>query len=679
MALLRKYQEAHQGLEALSSRDRRLSEASRRLFRSVAVIWALFQLALPSVLILDSIRTRAIHLAFALFLVFLSVPVRRLRRTPDSGGSTDRVPSFDWLLAVAGAVAALYLMLDWQGIALRSGVPSGLDVVMGVSIALILLEAARRVVGPALSIIVGLFALYAFFGPWMPEVLAFKGVSLRKFVTQISLSSEGIYGIPLGVSASVVYLFVLLGALLEKAGAGKVFIDMALALLGRFRGGPAKAAVASSGLMGMVSGSSIANIVTTGTFTIPLMKKTGYPPKKAAAIEVAASTDGQLMPPIMGAAAFIIAEYVNVPYIAVVKAAIIPALVSYAALFYITHLEALKLGITGLPRSDLPPFLPTFKRSLPFLLPVAVLLFELLFLRHSPELSAFRSIVVLLLVIFGREAVAAVREDRPLPEALRSGLRTVTEGFVAGSRNMLAVAIATAAAGIIVGIVGLGIGGMIANVVEVLAAGNVFLLLLITAVASLLLGMGLPTTATYIVMASLTAPIIVGVGAVYGFVVPLMAAHLFCFYFGILADDTPPVGLASYAAAALAESEPIPTGIQGFLYDLRTAVIPFMFIFNTDLILHDVTSWPQGVLIFVMAVLGAFAFTSAIQGYLARPNRWYEVPLLLVTALILFNPSALPSLAGPVPGSAYGFYGVGVALFAGLVLWQRMSRRTVRQ
>ncbi len=378
MALLRKYQEAHQGLEALSSRDRRLSEASRRLFRSVAVIWALFQLALPSVLILDSIRTRAIHLAFALFLVFLSVPVRRLRRTPDSGGSTDRVPSFDWLLAVAGAVAALYLMLDWQGIALRSGVPSGLDVVMGVSIALILLEAARRVVGPALSIIVGLFALYAFFGPWMPEVLAFKGVSLRKFVTQISLSSEGIYGIPLGVSASVVYLFVLLGALLEKAGAGKVFIDMALALLGRFRGGPAKAAVASSGLMGMVSGSSIANIVTTGTFTIPLMKKTGYPPKKAAAIEVAASTDGQLMPPIMGAAAFIIAEYVNVPYIAVVKAAIIPALVSYAALFYITHLEALKLGITGLPRSDLPPFLPTFKRSLPFLLPVAVLLFELL-------------------------------------------------------------------------------------------------------------------------------------------------------------------------------------------------------------------------------------------------------------------------------------------------------------
>ncbi len=233
---------------------------------------------------------------------------------------------------------------------------------------------------------------------------------------------------------------------------------------------------------------------------------------------------------------------------------------------------------------------------------------------------------------------------------------------------------ATAAAGIIVGIVGLGIGGMIAHVVEVLAAGNVFLLLVITAVASLLLGMGLPTTATYIVMASLTAPIIVEVGAAYGFVVPLMAAHLFCFYFGILADDTPPVGLASYAAAALAESEPIPTGIQGFLYDLRTAVIPFMFIFNTDLILHGIRSWPQGLFIFAMAVLGAFAFTSAVQGFLLRRNRWYEIPLLLAAALILFNPAALPSLAGPVPGPAYGFYGVGLALFGGVVLWQQRRR-----
>jgi TRAP transporter 4TM/12TM fusion protein len=676
MALLRKYQETHQGLEALSSRERRLTGTSRQLFRVVAIVWALFQLALPSVLILDSIRTRAIHLAFALFLVFLSVPVRRLRRTPETGETADRVSSIDWLLAAAGAVTALYLMLDWQGIAMRSGLPSVLDIVMGVAITLILLEAARRVVGPALSIIVAIFTLYAFLGPWMPEVLAFKGVSLRKFVTQVSLSSEGIYGIPLGVSASVVYLFVLMGALLEKAGAGRVFIDMALSLLGRFRGGPAKAAVASSGLMGLVSGSSIANIVTTGTFTIPLMKKIGYPPRKAAATEVAASTDGQLMPPIMGAAAFIIAEYVNVPYIAVVKAAVIPAFVSYAALFYITHLEALKLGLTGLPRTDLPPFLPTLKRALPFLLPVAVLLLELLLLRHSPELAAFRSIVVLLAVIFAREIATVIRGEQTWPEALGAGLRTVTEGFVTGSRNMLAVAVATAAAGIIVGIVGLGIGGMIANVVEVLAAGNVFLLLVITAVASLLLGMGLPTTATYIVMASLTAPIIVEVGAAYGFVVPLMAAHLFCFYFGILADDTPPVGLASYAAAALAESEPIPTGIQGFLYDLRTAVIPFMFIFNTDLILHGVTSWPQGLLIFVMAVLGAFAFTSAVQGYLLRPNRWFEVPLLLVTALILFNPSALPSLAGPVAGSAYGFYGVGLVLFAGVVLWQRVSRQT---
>lgn len=664
-------------LKGVTSRERVLGGTERTIFAVVAIVWALFQLSLPSVLILDSIKARAIHLAFALFLVFLSIPLkrRRVRATSEEVPGEDApvgVPVYNYLLAAAGALSALYIMLDWEGIALRSGIPSTLDIVMGALVALLLLEAARRVVGPALSIIVLLFTLYAFLGPYMPEILAFKGVSLRKYVTQVSLSSEGIYGIPLGVSATVVYLFVLLGALLEKAGAGRFFIDLAMSVLGRFRGGPAKAAVASSGLMGMVSGSSIANIVTTGTFTIPLMKRVGYPPRKAAAIEVAASTDGQLMPPIMGAAAFIIAEYVNVPYIEVIKAAAIPAFVSYFALFYITHLEAVKLGMKGLPRRELPPFADTLRKGIPFLLPIVVLLFELLFLRHSPELAAFRAIIILTAVIFIREGVDAVRGKRPLPEALKAGLRVLGDGFVTGSRNMLAVAVATAAAGIIVGIVGMGIGGMITQVVEVLARGNVFLLLLITAMASLLLGMGLPTTATYIVMASLTAPIIVQVGAAYGFVVPLMAAHLFCFYFGILADDTPPVGLASYAAAAIAESEPIPTGIQGFMYDLRTAVIPFMFIFNTDLILHGINSWPQGLLIFSMAVLGAFAFTSVLQGYYMIKNRWYEIPFLLLAALILFNPSVVPGVLGSGAGGNYLYYFAGIAIMAIVAIEQKL-------
>jgi TRAP transporter 4TM/12TM fusion protein len=641
-----------------------------------AVIWAFFQLALPGVLILDSIKIRSIHLAFALLLAFLMLPFRKKgKRIEKEIGEKERISLADLLFAVVGAFAALYLMLDWENIAMRSGAPAILDIFMGLMLVVLLLEAARRAIGPALSIIVLVFTLYAFFGPYMIDILAFKGVSVRKYITQVSLSSEGIYGIPLGVSATVVYLFVLLGALLEKAGAGQFFIDLALALLGRFRGGPAKAAVGASGLMGMISGSSIANIVTTGTFTIPLMKRVGYPAKKAAAIEVAASTDGQLMPPIMGAAAFIIAEYVNVSYIDVIKAAVIPAFVSYFALFYITHLEAVKLGIKGLPKTEVPGFFHTLKQGIHFLLPIGVLLFELLALRHSPELAAFKAIILLVIVILYREIVAAVKNKQRLLSAFENSLRIFLQGMVAGSKNMVPVALATAAAGIIVGIVGMGIGGMITQIVESIAGGNVFLLLVITAIASLLLGMGLPTTATYIVMASLTAPIIVQVSTAYGFFVPLIAAHLFCFFFGILADDTPPVGLAAYAAAAIAKSDPISTGIQGFFYDLRTAVIPFMFIFNNDLILYRIESWPLGILIFFMAVLGAFSFTSAIQGFFITKNKIYEVPLLLAASLVLFNPGVLTSLFNIKPENKYFFYSVGIALLAVIALIQKSRKK----
>jgi TRAP transporter 4TM/12TM fusion protein len=649
---------------------------TKKLISLVAVIWALFQLALPGFLILDSIKIRSIHLAFAIFLAFLVLPFRRKGKTVSrDADEKKRIPFYDYLLAIGGALSALYIMLDWEGIALRSGTPIARDIFMGLLVVALLLEAARRAIGPALSAIVLFFTIYAFTGPYLIELLAFKGVSIRKYVTQASLSSEGIYGIPLGVSATVVFLFVLLGALLERAGAGQFFIDLALALLGRFRGGPAKAAVGASGLMGMISGSSIANIVTTGTFTIPLMKRVGYPPKKAAAIEVAASTDGQIMPPIMGAAAFIIAEYVNVPYIEVIRAAAIPAFVSYFALFYITHLEAMKLGIMGLPKEEVPGFFATLKSGITYLIPIGVLLFELLVMRHSPELAAFRAIVVLAVVIVYRELAAAIRKKKSLMGAMKNSLRILVQGLINGSRNMIPVALATAAAGIIVGIVSMGIGGMITQIVEALSGGNVFLLLVITAVASLMLGMGLPTTATYIVMASLTAPIIVQVGTAYGFFVPLIAAHLFCFYFGILADDTPPVGLAAYAASAIARSEPIPTGIQGFYYDLRTAIIPFMFIFNTDLILHRIDSWPLGILIFAMAVLAAFAFTSAIQGFFITRNKWYEVPLLLLAALILFNPAVISGPLKIAPGNKYFFYLAGLGVFALTGILQKLRVR----
>ncbi|NOY64813.1 MAG: TRAP transporter permease [Nitrospirae bacterium] len=641
---------------------------------SVAISWALFQLSIASFLILDSTKIRAIHLAFAMTLCFLVIPcIKRQRRRFHRISSTEGIPVTDYILCIIGSLSALYIVIDYEGITMRAGIPLPRDIVVGVVLILLLLEASRRVIGPALSIIAILFTAYAFLGPHMPDVFAFKGVSLKKYMSNITLSTEGIYGIPLGVSASIVYLFVLMGALLEVAGAGRFFTDLALSLLGRFKGGAAKAAVVSSGATGLISGSSIANIVTTGPFTIPLMKKIGYPPKKAAATEVAASTDGQLMPPIMGAAAFIIAEYVNVPYIEVVKAAAIPAFVSYFGLFCITHLEASKLGIKGLPPEDLPDLKKTLKGGLHYLLPILVLLYELVVLRHSPELAAFRAIVVLTGVIVYQE----LRKTKRIKHAIASSAGLIARGMIQGSKNMISVALACAAAGIIVGVVNMGIGGMITQIVENISGGNIFLLLLITAIASMLLGMGLPTTATYIVMASLTAPIIVTVGELYGFFIPIMAAHLFCFYFGILADDTPPVGLAAYTASAIAQSEPIPTGIQGFLYDIRTSVIAFMFVFNPDLILFNIYSIPQALLVFSMALIGISAFECFAQGWCLTKNKIYEIPFFLAAAFVLFHPGAIAGLVNIDESHKYYLYPLGIAIYVMVIMIQylRIKRK----
>ncbi|MGD9159030.1 MAG: TRAP transporter fused permease subunit, partial [Desulfobacteraceae bacterium] len=528
---------------------------------------------------------------------------------------------------------------------------------------------------PALSIIALLFILYAFLGPYLPDLFAFKGVSLRKYLSNITLSTEGIYGIPLGVSASIVYLFVLMGALLDRAGAGNFFTNLALSILGKYKGGAVKAAVVSSGATGLISGSSIANIVTTGPFTIPLMKKTGYPPKKAAATEVAASTDGQLMPPIMGAAAFIIAEYVNVPYIEVIKAAAIPAFASYFGLFCISHLEASKLGIKGLPEKDIPVFTETLKNGIHYLIPLVILLYELVILRHSPELAAFKAIILLFFVIMYQEIRSSFKARQDFAVGIYNGLKIILDGMIKGSKNMIPVALACASAGIIVGIVNMGIGGMISHIVESLAGGNIFLLLVIAAIASLLLGMGLPTTATYIVMASLTAPIIVKAGNVYDIVIPVMAAHLFCFYFGTLADDTPPVGLAAYAASAIADSEPIPTGIQGFLYDIRTSVIAFMMIFNTDLILYNINSWPHGIMIFIMTLMAMAAFTNLTQGFCVKKNRWYEAPFFLLATIILFYPGIITGILKNDFSNRYYFYLIGIVIYGTAILMQKFRKQ----
>ncbi|MCP4670162.1 MAG: TRAP transporter permease [Desulfobacula sp.] len=664
--LARKMAEEEEGI------GRKPLGVSKWVIPTIAVTWSLFQLSIASWLILDSTYIRAIHLGFALLIVFLNYP---FFKKPKFGlkflSATKKIPVFDYAVAITACLCALYLVLDYKGISLRYGAPIQRDIIIGLMLTVLLLEAARRVIGPALPIIAICFCIYAFFGPYMPDLIAFKGVSMNRFVGQMTMSTEGIYGIPLDVSATIVFLFVLFGAMLDKAGAGRYFIQLALSLLGGFKGGPAKAAILGSGLTGMVSGSSIANIVTTGTFTIPMMKKVGYPATKAAAVEVAASTDGQLAPPIMGAAAFIIAEYVNVPYVQVIKAAAIPAFASYAALFYITHIEASKLGLRGLSRKELPLFFKTFLGGLHYMIPILLLLYELVVVRHSPELAAFHAIWLMGLVMIFQEPVKAYIAKKPIGPAIKKAVVDIFGALASGARNMVAVALATAAAGIIVGVVALGLGGLITEIIDVISGGNIYIMLIITALASLTIGMGLPTTATYIVMASLTAPAIVSIAGAQEWFVPLMSAHLFCFYFGILADDTPPVGLAAYAAAAIAKSPPIATGLQGFMYDIRTAILPFMFIFNSDLILHNITSWPQGILIFVMACIGNFAFASATQGWFVAKVKIWEIPLFLSITICAMRPDAVASLVGLPHDQRYYIYPVALIIFGILYLMQK--------
>jgi TRAP transporter 4TM/12TM fusion protein len=536
----------------------------------------------------------------------------------------------------------------------------------------------------------------------MPDILRHRGIPLDFFINDMYMSTTGIFGIPLGVSTSFVFLFVLFGALLDKAGAGKYFIDVAFAGLGHRTGGPAKAAVVASGLSGLVSGSSIANVVTTGTFTIPLMKKVGLPAYKAGAVEVAASTNGQLMPPIMGAAAFIMADIIGIPYLDVVRAALFPAIISYMALFYVVHLEALKLNLLPLSKSELPPLLKTFLNGLHYLVPLLVLIWFLVIERRSPIFSALTAIEALAVIMIVQRPIIAylalaahkkagnidadARLGAILGAAFLDGLKDIWDGLIAGARSMMSVGVATAAAGIIVGVVtSTGLVGRFVQLIDAVSFGNVNVMLVLTAVTSMILGMGLPTTANYILMATLTAPVIVELGGNAGLIFPLIAAHLFVFYFGILADDTPPVGLAAYAGAAIAQSDPIRTGIQGFTYDLRTAILPFVFIYNTELLMiagvaeNGDIIWLDNVFVlawvFVVSLFAMFAFASFMQGFFADDCNWPERLVLLALAILMFRPGLI---ADEIGLHRMVIQGVALALYLAMYLYQKRRRNQRR-
>ena len=734
-------EEARARIEALEDSGR---DPGRLVGAAIAVLafsWAVFQLwiasPLPSALWLVDVQKRGIHLGFALALAFLIYPATKRHRQQGA-------PVYDLAFALTAALAALYLFFAYRNLVLRQGILLDIDL-LGVTIPFeallgaagiaLLLEATRRSIGLPLVIVASVFLVYsvfgqsidiviayvgavllaitfsirrrprvagllgvvalgiiayALFGETLHEILSHKGVSLRRLIGYQWLGGEAIFGIPIDVSTSFVFLFVLFGTLLERAGAGHYFLDLAFAMVGRYRGGPAKAAILASGMTGAISGSSIANVVTTGTFTIPVMVKTGMPPVKAGAIEVAASTNGQIMPPIMGAAAFIIAEFIGISYFDVVVHALIPALISYCALFYLSHLEALKLKLTGLPRSDLPQFWRTFTGGIHYTIPIIVLIYLLMVERWSASSAVFYAIIWTILVIltmclcparYGRSglvaavsipvvvsgvlnwivgmapinasvwgiatgfallvllaALSAQSGEGPFAKLVKA-LNVVRLGMIGGARSMVTVGIAVAAAGIIVGAVSsTGLNNAMVGVVEAIAGNNVYILLGLTAVLCLLLGMGLPTTANYLVVASLLAGVLVELGAAAGLELPLIAVHLFVFYFGLMADSTPPVCLAAFAASGISRADPMKTGVQSFLYDIRTAILPFIFLFNTELLLIGVTNWLHGILVFCVSLLALLCFCSVTQNWLLIRLRWYESILLVVAMVGFFRP-----------------------------------------
>ena len=695
-----------------------------KLIASIAFVWAVFQLYIASNLpfwlsevtdmswVVTNSNARLIHLAFGFVLAALAYPLFK-------SSSRTHVPWYDWLLAALGAACCLYIVVLRESIAVRAGLPTTGDLVFSTLGLIVLAIAVYRTLGLPLLIDASIFVAYVFFGdsPSLPDSIQWKGASYGKAMWHYWMQNEGVFGVALGVSASLIFLFVLFGSILEKAGAGNFFIKIAFALLGHLRGGPAKAAVVASAMSGLYSGSSIANTVTTGTFTIPLMKRTGFSAEKAGAVEVASSTNGQLTPPVMGAAAFLISEFTGISYTDIIKHALVPALVSYIALVYIVHLEACKMNLQGLPRhpstrtfankmigclsgfigvallgiavyyglgwiknvmpehsflavvilcsvaylillflasrhddlvvdepdapiTELPHAGATAITGLYYILPIVILIWCIIIERLSPSLSAFWATIAMIIVTLTQHPIKAIFRGKlgAVVPGIGRGISEWVDGMISGSRNMIGIAIATGAAGIIVGTISLtGAHQVIGEFVEFLAGGNLMVMLILVAVMSLILGMGLPTTANYIVVSSLMAPVIISLGAKSGLIVPLIAVHLFVFYFGILADDTPPVGLAATAAAAIGKGDPIMTGVQGFAYDIRTALLPFLFIFNTELLLIDVT-WYKAIFIFVIAVIAMMLFASATQGWWLTKNRIWESAALLLVAFTLFRP-----------------------------------------
>ena len=623
------------------SPTRNLSGLHLKIVFGIAILWTFFQLwhASPfpfwfNIGMFKGLPARAIHLGFALTLTFLIFPVARGKK----------ISIYDILISLVAAFCCLYIYIFYDDLVNRGGIllvkeifgfKVPVEIIIGTIGIIILLEATRRAIGLPLVMIAICFLLFSYFGQHAPDIISHGGLSLKRLVGYQWFDQEAIFGIPIGVSVDFIFLFVLFGALLETAGGGKYFLDLAFAMVGKMRGGPAKAAILGSGMTGMISGSSIANTVTTGTFTIPIMKKTGFSAEKAGAIEVSSSVNGQIMPPVMGAAAFVMASFIGVTYFEVVKHAFLPAIISYIALFYISHLEALKLGLKGMDDKDVPHLKKTFLSGLHHLIPIFVLIYLLVYMRYTASYSIFYATLSLILV----NLVNRLIKNSDFKTGLIDWYNQTVVGFQKGAINMVGVGIAIATAGIIVGAVGsTGLSTNLIIVIENIAKDNVIILILLTIVLCLLLGMGLPTTANYVVVASLMATVLVDVGNASGFVFPLIAVHLFVFYFGLMADVTPPVGLASYAAAAISGGDPLKTGLQAIWYSLRTGILPIVFLFNHELLLIGVDNIWHALLVITTSLIGILVFTAATQRWFINKLRFYEIIAFLIISLSFLAP-----------------------------------------
>ena len=611
----------------------------------IGVLWSLFHFYTAGSGLLTATLQRSAHLSVGLALCFLYYPLFK-----KDDRAYENLPLYDVVLSAAGFASIFYVFIYYRDLAMRVGAPTTTDLIMGGLAILLIILAAQRAFGLVLPIVTLVFLAYPFIGPYLPGIIGHGGYRLVRVINDLYITNTGIFGIPIGVTSTFVFAFVLFGAFFQVSGAGLYIVRLAFASLGRFKGGPAKAAVMASGFMGSIVGSSVANTVVTGSITIPVMKRTGFTPEVAGGVETAASTDGQFLPPIMGAAAFVMAEFTGIPYWQICISAALPAVISYFALLVIVHLQAAKTGMIGMDKKDIPPFLSTFVRGIFYWIPICVLVYYLIIARMTPITAGYFAIISVLAIMVIMRAIRLFserKEDRTsLQPLLIKHLKGLWSDFLTGldsaAKSMSGIAVACACAGIIVGVVTMtGLGQSMILLLSALAGDNLLILLLISAGISIILGLGLPTTAKYVVMASLVAPAILTIAPQ----VSVMAVHLFILYYAILADDTPPVGVAAYAAAAIARSDPIKTGLLGFKFDLGAFLLPFMFIYNPEFLLID-TTWYKALLVAATSLFGIYCFSAVIQRWLFTRMKVWEQVILLGVAISMIWPTWYTDILG---------------------------------